>query len=570
MKPLPPPFDTIAAGLPTPIQRRGQALLSARMLTKDLAFTDDERDAFGLRGLLPDQVQTIEKQVEIEMGHVRRKSDPLEQYIGLMALQDRNATLYYRVLADNLEELLPIVYTPTVGRACQEFSYVLRRTRGLWITPADRDRIPDLLRSVPYPDVRLIVVTDNERILGLGDQGAGGMGIPLGKLALYTAACGIHPAVTLPVSLDVGTDNEWLLADPFYVGYRSRRLRGSEYDELVDAFVRGVADVWPGCLIQWEDFKQHNALGILDRYRDDVFSFNDDIQGTGATVVGGVLAVLRHRGEALRDQRAVIAGAGAAGIGIARLLRAAMVEEGASEDEAARSVVLVDSRGLVHARREGLERVKAELALPADAAAAYGFGGESPPDLLEVVGRVRPMILIGTTGVAGTFSEPVIRTLAEGARQPIVMPLSNPTSAAEAMPADVLAWSGGSALVATGSPFEAVVVDGVRHEIGQANNVFIFPGLGLGALVAESRAVTRSMVLAAARALADATSSARVAAGALYPPVTDLRVVARAVALAVACEAVRAGVAQIREGADLEAEVDAAMWWPAYAPYIPA
>jgi malic enzyme len=570
VKPLPPPFDTIAAGLPTPIQRRGQALLSARMLTKDLAFTDDERDAFGLRGLLPDQVQTIEKQVEIEMGHVRRKSDPLEQYIGLMALQDRNATLYYRVLADNLEELLPIVYTPTVGRACQEFSYVLRRTRGLWITPADRHRIPDLLRSVPYPDVRLIVVTDNERILGLGDQGAGGMGIPLGKLALYTAACGIHPAVTLPVSLDVGTDNEWLLADPFYVGYRSRRLRGSEYDELVDAFVRGVAEVWPGSLIQWEDFKQHNALSILDRYRDDVFSFNDDIQGTGATVVGGVLAVLRHRGESLRDQRAVIAGAGAAGIGIARLLRAAMIEDGATEDEAARSVVLVDSRGLVHARREGLERVKAELALPARATGEYGFGGDTPPDLLEVVGRVRPMILIGTTGVAGTFSEPVIRTLAEGARQPIVMPLSNPTSSAEALPSDVLAWSGGSALVATGSPFEAVVIDGVRHEIGQANNVFIFPGLGLGALAAESRAVTRSMVLAAARALAEATSPARVAAGALYPPVTDLRVVARAVALAVACEAVRAGVAQIRDGVDLEAEVDAAMWWPAYAPYVPA
>jgi malic enzyme len=570
VKPLPPPFDTIAAGLPTPIQRRGQALLSARMLTKDLAFTDDERDAFGLRGLLPDQVQTIEKQVEIEMGHVRRKSDPLEQYIGLMALQDRNATLYYRVLADNLEELLPIVYTPTVGRACQEFSYVLRRTRGLWITPADRHRIPDLLRSVPYADVRLIVVTDNERILGLGDQGAGGMGIPLGKLALYTAACGIHPAVTLPVSLDVGTDNEWLLADPFYVGYRSRRLRGSEYDELVDAFVRGVAEVWPGSLIQWEDFKQHNALSILDRYRDDVFSFNDDIQGTGATVVGGVLAVLRHRGESLRDQRAVIAGAGAAGIGIARLLRAAMIEDGATEDEAARSVVLVDSRGLVHARREGLERVKAELALPARATGEYGFGGDTPPDLLEVVGRVRPMILIGTTGVAGTFSEPVIRTLAEGARQPIVMPLSNPTSSAEALPSDVLAWSGGSALVATGSPFEAVVIDGVRHEIGQANNVFIFPGLGLGALAAESRAVTRSMVLAAARALAEATSPARVAAGALYPPVTDLRVVARAVALAVACEAVRAGVAQIRDGVDLEAEVDAAMWWPAYAPYVPA
>jgi malic enzyme len=572
VKPLPPPFDTIAAGLPTRIERRGQALLNSRMLTKDLAFSDEERDAFDLRGLLPDQVQTIEKQVEIEMGHVRRKIDPLEQYIGLMALQDRNATLYYRVLADNLEELLPIVYTPTVGRACQEFSYVLRRTRGLWITPADRDRIPDLLRSVPYPDVRLIVVTDNERILGLGDQGAGGMGIPLGKLALYTAACGIHPAVTLPVSLDVGTDNEWLLADPFYVGYRSRRLRGVEYDELVDAFVRGVAEVWPGCLIQWEDFKQHNALTILDRYRDEVFSFNDDIQGTAATVLGGVLAALRHRGEQLRDQRAVLAGAGAAGVGIARVLRTAMIEDGASESEAARNVVLLDSRGLVHAGRNDLEPAKAGIALPADAFASYGFGSAERTDLLDVVGRVRPTILVGTTGVSGTFTEPVIRTLAAGVapRQPIVMPLSNPTSAAEATPSDVLAWSGGAALVATGSPFEAVVREGVRHEIGQANNVFIFPGLGLGSIVAESRSVTQSMVLAAARALADATSAARVAAGALYPPITDLRVVARAVAVAVAAEAVRCGVAGIADGLDLEAEVDAGMWWPAYAPYLPA
>lgn len=572
MKPLPPPFDTIAAGLPTRIERRGQGLLSSRMLTKDLAFTDDERDAFGLRGLLPDQVQTIETQVEVEMGHVRRKADPLEQYIGLMALQDRNATLYYRVLADNLEELLPIVYTPTVGRACQEFSYVLRRTRGLWITPADRDRIPDLLRSVPYPDVRLIVVTDNERILGLGDQGAGGMGIPLGKLALYTAACGIHPAVTLPVSLDVGTDNEWLLADPFYVGYRSRRLRGTEYDELVDAFVRGVAEVWPGCLIQWEDFKQHNALTILDRYRDEVFSFNDDIQGTAATVLGGVLAALRHRGERLRDQRAVLAGAGAAGVGIARLLRMAMIEDGASESDVARNVVLLDSRGLVHAGRDDLDPAKAGVALPADAFASYGFGTAERSDLLEVVGRVQPTILVGTTGVAGTFTEPVIRTLVAGApgRQPIVMPLSNPTSASEATPSDVLAWSGGAALVATGSPFEAVVREGVRHEIGQANNVFIFPGLGLGSIVAESRTVTQSMVLTAARALADATSPARIAAGALYPPITDLRVVARAVAVAVAAEAIRCGVAQAAADADLESEVDAAMWWPAYAPYIPA
>ena len=566
MKALPAPFDTIAAGLPTEIPVTGHALLSSRLLTKDLAFPYDERVAFGLRGLLPDRVQSIDEQVQIELAHVRRKADPLEQYIGLIALQDRNATLFYRVLAENLEELLPIVYTPTVGRACQEFSHLLRRTRGMWITPEDRDRIPELLRSSPYPDVRLIVVTDNERILGLGDQGAGGMGIPIGKLALYTAACGIHPAVTLPVSLDVGTDNADLLADPYYIGHHAPRLRGAEYDALVEAFVRGVAEVWPGCLIQWEDFKQHNALSILDRYREDVFSFNDDIQGTAATVLAGVLAAVRHRGESLRDQRAVLAGAGAAGIGIARLLRAAMIEDGATQAEAAASVVLVDSRGLVREGRGDLEAVKARLALPAEACAALGFGTE-PADLLETVGRVRPTILIGTTGVAGTFTEPVIRTVAAGAPAPIIMPLSNPTSAAEAVPADVLRWSGGAALVATGSPFDAVMLDGVRHEIGQANNVFIFPGLGLGSIVAEAGRVTMDMVIAAARALAEATSPARIAAGALYPPVTDLRVVARAVALAVAAQAVTEGVAEIGRDANLEAEIDAAMWWPAYAPY---
>jgi malic enzyme len=512
---------------------------------------------------------TIEEQVQLEMNHFHSRTDPLDQYIGLMALQDRNATLYYRVLAENLEELLPIVYTPTVGLACQKFSHVLRRTRGLWITPKDRDRIPDLLRSTPYADVRLIVITDNERILGLGDQGAGGMGIPLGKLALYTAACGIHPAVTLPVSLDVGTDNQDLLADPFYIGYRAPRLRGPEYDALVDAFVTAVSEVWPGCLIQWEDFKQHNALGILDRYRGDVFSFNDDIQGTAATVLAGLLAALRQRGSALRDQRAVLVGAGAAGIGIARLLRAAMIEDGATQAEAAARVVLVDSRGLVLAGRAGLEATKRELALPAEAATAYGFGGDEPADLLEVVGRVRPAILIGTTGVRDTFSEPVIRTLAQGTPQPIVMPLSNPTSSAEATPSDILRWTGGTAQVATGSPFEAVVLDGVRHEIGQANNVFIFPGLGLGAIVAEARQVTKEMVIVAARTLSEATSSARIAAGALYPPVTDLRIVSRAVALAVAAEAVRSGVADLSADANLEAEVDAAMWWPAYTPYLP-
>ena len=323
--------------------------------------------------------------------------------------------------------------------------------------------------------MRLIVVTDNERILGLGDQGAGGMAIPIGKLALYTAASGIHPALTLPVSLDVGTDNPALLADPLYLGYRAPRLRGPEYDALVEAFVEGVAEVWPGCVIQWEDFKQANALRILDRYRDRVPSFNDDIQGTAAVVLAGILAGLRSLGMGLPDTRVVLVGAGAAGIGIARLIRLAMLDDGMDEAAIRRALVLVDSRGQVHDRREDLDATKRELALPTDAYAGYGFSTEFPA-LVETIERVRPTVLVGTTGVGGTFGEPVLRALAAGTARPLVLPLSNPTSAAEATPIDILRWTGGRAIVATGSPFDAVEVDGRRHEVGQANNVFIFPG----------------------------------------------------------------------------------------------
>ena len=572
MRPLPSPFDDIAAGRPARIGLRSSALLGARLLTKDLAFPTDERAEFGLTGLLPDRVLTIDEQVELELEHLRRKDDPLEQYIGLAALQDRNATLYYRLLAEHTAEFLPIVYTPTVGRACQEFSHIIRRTRGLWITPADVDQIPRLLRHSPYDDVRLIVVTDNERILGLGDQGAGGMAIPIGKLALYTAASGIHPTLTLPVSLDVGTDNPFLLADPLYLGHREPRLRGAAYDALVEAFVAGVQETWPGCVIQWEDFKQQNALRILDRYRDRVCSFNDDIQGTAAVVLGGILAAMRLVGERLVDQQIVIAGAGAAGIGIARLLRMALLADGASAEAARAAIAVVDSHGLVHDGRTDLDDDKRAVARPADRLAVDGFPASAPvgPSLQDVVRVLRPTILLGATGIPGTFDEPLIAALADGAARPIVMPLSNPTTSSEGTPADILRWSRGRALVATGSPFSPVELDGQRHEIGQANNVFVFPGLGLGAIASEARTMSDELFLVAARTLADHVSPERLAIGALYPRVEELRSVTRAVALAVASTAVAAGSAGLSADSDLEATVDGAMWWPDYVPYLVA
>jgi malic enzyme len=547
VRPLPDPFDDIAAGREARIGLDGPALLGTRLLTKELAFPEAERDAFHLRGLLPDRVLTIEEQVELELEHVRAHDDPIQQYIGLAALQDRNATLFYRLLSEHLEEFLPIVYTPTVGQACQEFSHIIRRTRGTWITPDDVDRIPQILRQGPYADVRLIVVTDNERILGLGDQGAGGMAIPIGKLALYTAACGIHPSLTLPVSLDVGTDNPALLADPLYLGYRAHRLRGAAYDELVEAFVRGVEDVWPGCVIQFEDFKQSNALRLLARYQSRVPSFNDDIQGTAAVVVAGVITGLRAQDRPLEEARVVIAGAGAAGIGIGRLLRLAGVHE----------VAFVDSRGLVHAGRSDLDDDKRAVAV--DALPDGTGSGSSLPSLLETVRLRRPNVLVGATGVASTFTREVIGAMIERVApdlRPIILPLSNPTSQAEAIPADLLDWTDGQAFVATGSPFSPVVRGGRHHIIGQANNAFIFPGVGLGAIVAEAPTLSDATFLTAARVLASHVTDARITAGALYPPISDLRAVSRAIAIAVA-------------GSDREADVDAAMWWPAYVPYTP-
>jgi malic enzyme len=564
------------------VKYAGAELLERPLLNKDTGFDEAERDIFGLRGLLPPRIATIDEQVCLELEHNRRKADDLERFIGLSSLQDRNETLFYRVLLENLEEFMPIVYTPTVGRACQSFSHIFRRPRGLWITPADRDRIPDLLRNarpdssasaVGVDDIRLIVATDNERILGLGDQGAGGMGIPIGKLALYTAGAGIYPAHTLPVSLDVGTDNEDLLADPAYVGYRQRRLRGAEYDDFLEAFVGAILDVCPRAILQWEDFKQHNAIRILDRYRHRLTSFNDDIQGTGAVVLAGILAAVRALEKPLSEQRFVFLGAGAAGTGIARLVRAALMADGLDAAAAKRAIVTVDTKGLVFADRDQLDDDKREFALSQAELASYGLAAVAADDRLDlaaVVAAVKPTMLIGTSGVPGAFTEAAIREMAVHAQRPVVFPLSNPTAKTEALPSDIMAWTEGRALIATGSPFEPVTVNGVERVIGQANNVFIFPGMGLGAIVAEAREITDEMFLLSARTLAEMVSPERLAVGALYPAVSDLRRVSREIAAKVVCQSRDCGVGRLYRDDEVFDAVDSAMWYPEYLPYRPA
>jgi malic enzyme len=555
---------------PVPVPWRGHQLLEQPLLNKDTAFTEQDRETFGLRGLLPPRVRTLEEQVALEIEKNRRKGDDLERFIGLAALQDRNETLFYRLLLEHLEELMPIVYTPVVGRACQEYSHIMRRSRGLWLTPDDIDRIPELLLNARNEDVRLIVVTDNERILGLGDQGAGGMGIPVGKLALYTAGAGIYPAITLPVSLDVGTDNETLLNDPDYFGHRQPRLRGPAYDEFIEAFVEGVLSVFPHAVLQWEDFKQHNAIRLLDRYRHRITSFNDDIQGTAAVVMGGISTALRLLDDPLEAQRFVFLGAGAAGIGIARLVRAQMRAEGVAEEDIRRSIVQLDSRGLTYLGRDPLDADKEELALGPEEMAAYGFEAGETYGLEEVVKHVRPTFLIGTSGTPGTFTEVAIREMAAHARAPVIMPLSNPTSKTEALPEDILDWTRGRAIVATGSPFPPVVRGERTHVIGQANNAFCFPGIGLGAVVAEAREVTDEMFLVAAAAMASAVSGERLAQGAIYPHQSELRAVSRAVAVAVVKAARDAGVGRHLHDDEIEPAVDAMMWSPRYLRYRPA
>ncbi|RMF99275.1 MAG: NAD-dependent malic enzyme [Gammaproteobacteria bacterium] len=551
------------------VRLRGRDLLHDPLLNKGSAFTAEERQAFGLEGLLPHRPISMEQQAARTWRNCGAYSDPLKKYVFLASLQDRNEHLYFRLLRDHLVELMPIVYTPTVGLATQRFSHVFQRGRGLWITPDMRGRIPQVLRNwARGRDVRLLVVTDNESILGIGDQGAGGMAIAIGKLALYTAGAGIDPAQVLPVSLDVGTDNEGLRSDPAYLGWPQPRLRGDAYLALLDEFVAAVAECFPAAMIQWEDFRKDNALHVLDRYADRLPSFNDDIQGTGAMALAGILSAARVHGRSLAAERIVILGAGAAGLGIARQLRAGLKARGVAERDARHAIAAMDSRGLLVAGSELRDGYKRELAWDPDVAAQYGLAAGS--DLATVVRQFQPTVLIGTSGQPGAFSEAIVRDLAARTERPVIMPLSNPSALAEAQPEDLIAWTDGRALVSAGSPFPSVRWRDREIAIGQGNNAFIFPGVGLAVLVGAIGCVSDELFFAAAEALAGAVTPQELQRGLLYPGIQRMPDVARAVARAVLERARSLGLTRRNDEVPVDAALDAAQWEPVYPVYVAA
>ncbi|MGE5344877.1 MAG: NAD-dependent malic enzyme [Acidithiobacillales bacterium] len=547
-----------------PSTLRGMQLLQSPLWNKGTAFTWGERTRLGLHGLLPPQVETIDEQLVRTYEAYRAKRTPLGRHITLRALQDNNEVLFYRLLLAHIEEMLPIVYTPVVAEACQQFSQIYRRPRGLVVSYPLRESIPELLRNRPHPEVDVIVVTDGERILGIGDQGVGGLGIPIGKLTLYTLIGGIPPARTLPVVLDVGTNNEERLRDPQYLGWRQKRVTGPDYFDFIERFVKAVREELPGTLLQWEDFATPNARPILNRYRDELLTFNDDIQGTASVVLGALLATALVSGKRLREQTIVFLGAGSAAIGVADCLRTAMVSEGLSDGEARRRFYLVDVEGLLVDTRTDLTPEQRVYARPAGDIAAWPRTHKGFVGLSDVIASVPATILIGLSTAVGAFTEPIVREMARKTARPVIFPLSNPTTRAEAKPEDLIRWTEGRALVATGSPYPPAVLGGRAWIISQCNNVFIFPAVGLGVVASGARRVSEGMLIAAAKRLSELSPALKDPAASLLPPLGELRGVGVEVATAVAEAAVQEGLAPPTPPEELRARVLASQWSPAY------
>ncbi len=547
----------------TPV--KGKALLLDPFTNKGTSFTARERDELDLHGLLPPAVATIEQQLDRLYENFLAKPTDLEKFVFLISLQDRNETLFFRLVHERIDEMMPIVYTPVVGEACQKYSHIYRRGRGLYISYDQRDRIEKVLANF-HTSPSVIVVTDGERILGLGDQGAGGMGIPIGKLCLYTLCAGIAPYSTLPITLDVGTDNEERLNDPLYLGLRQKRIRGEEYQNFIDRFVAAVRKVYPHVLLQWEDFLKGNAIKQLERFRHSLPTFNDDIQGTAAVVLSGIYSAMRMTGHSMKDQRLVFAGAGASAHGIADLFVAALMEEGLTRDEARGRVWTVDTKGLVTSDRGGLEDFKALYARDPQEAATWKVGDRSRITLEETIANAKPTILIGVSATPGTFSENVVRMMAGFNERPLIFPLSNPTSKSECTAEDAIRWSDGRAIVATGSPFDPVDFDGRTYRIGQCNNAFVFPGVGLGVCVSRARHISDGMFLDAAKALASTVTAEDLEQRAVYPRLSRIRDCSHAVACAVIRRAVAEGHADPSVLINLEDNVRRSMWFPEYLP----
>ncbi|UJF17437.1 NAD-dependent malic enzyme [Vibrio sp. SS-MA-C1-2] len=547
------------------IRQAGNTLLHTPLLNKGNAFSASERKQFNLIGLLPECIETIEEQAHRSYVQYSTMVSPMRKHIFLRQIQDTNETLYYRLINNHVEEMMPIIYTPTVGDACQRFSEIYRRNRGIFLSIANKYSLDEIINNAPNQDVKVIVITDGERILGLGDQGIGGMGIPIGKLALYTACGGINPEHTLPIVIDVGTNNSALLSDELYMGSRNQRISGDEYNDFINNCIKALTKRWPKALIQFEDFAQTNAMPILQRYKDQICCFNDDIQGTAAISVGTILSAAKKTGKKLSEQKVVFSGAGSAGCGIAEAIISQMISEGISEEQARSQIFMIDRWGLLDDSMTNLINFQQPLAQKQTIRDDWGIDKTQQINLIDVIKAVNPDILIGVTGVAGLFTKEIIEAMAAGCEQPLIMPLSNPTSRVEAKPSDIINWTKGTAIVATGSPFDDVMYDGQKFPIAQCNNSYIFPGIGLAVIASKAKRVTEQMLQESSIALADYIKDS--GSERLLPPLAEIQQVSKYIALRVALKAMEQGVATKLKPEAIEAKIEEEFWMPEYCDY---